>query len=498
MLLRRSPLKKKQNDNDGTCSTLPLSSPRGTTSRNNKQSGLSMSTTTIPGDDLKHILTVTTGVMMVVLLAILSTSMTFHGGGGITSFGRKAFHGRTSSWKAGYYDAETFPWKGMSRPASKILSDRRHRSTFSTSTNEKDGLTNDTSNFNDKSPFYLELRKSYESFFPPDHRHRSLDVVKSLQNYQLDAYSNPFYDIHNCPDIPPEGYPFQWNLWNEVLAQWPADDTEPPASGTIYQGLCIFDFERDHDKALRYRDDELPFIVRGDPAVAETVERWNTPYYLQALLGDVPQGVEYSDNSDFLYWTNANSRPDADWKPPTQHLEMTYLEWMEKANVTDERLVQPGMPHYYFKVVGCASGGQRNGVDHDGGSTTQQPCSILSAGEHVPYLMDEMPFYTQTHSSLYIKDTVQGTETKAINCRFGMKGVKATNHFDGERNFVTVFQGVRRMILAHPDQCSKLALFPPRPSIGPSFHGGLESSRFERISRLRFCHGERSGVATGR
>jgi hypothetical protein len=244
----------------------------------------------------------------------------------------------------------------------------------------------------------------------------------------------------------------QWNLLHDILAQWPADDAEPPVSMKIFHGLCIFDYEKDYEKAIRYRNEELPFIVKNDPAVAQTVERWNTPYYLEALLGDQKQGAEYSENSDFLYWTTVNTQHDKDWKPPTQHLEMTYSEWLEKADLQDDALFQPGMPHYYFKVVGCAGG-----ASHSSG---HMPCSVLSGGEHVPYLTDELPFYTQTRSSLYIKDTVEGMQTKAINCRFGMKGVKATNHFDGERNFVTVLKGTRRMILAHPSQCSRLALYP--------------------------------------
>ncbi|KAL3922370.1 MAG: hypothetical protein SGILL_002242, partial [Bacillariaceae sp.] len=338
--------------------------------------------------------------------------------------------------KSSSMDAATFPWKHMKRPAKASVS------TFSRSSEQ--------SSFNDQSSFYGELRNAYESFFPTDQHRRSLDVVQNLQQHELKSNPTP-YDIYNCPPVPPFGYPFQWNLLHDILAQWPADDTEPPASSTIYQGLCVFDYEKDYEKALRYRNEELPFIVKNDPAVAQTVERWNTPYYLEALLGEQKQGAEQSANADFLYWTTVNTHRDKNWKPPTTLLEMTYSEWLQKADLQDDALLQPGMPHYYFKVVGCAGAS---------GSESRMPCSMLSGGEHVPYLTDELPFYTQTRSSLYIKDTVEGAQTKAINCRFGMKGVKATNHFDGERNMITVLKGTRRMILAHPNQCSKLALFP--------------------------------------
>ena len=329
---------------------------------------------------------------------------------------------------------------------------KRGRS-FSTTTKKHSNNDDGGSVYNDKSPFYAQLRKSYETFFPQ--KTVIIDrymLVEALRKYDVKTYPVTSYDINNCPDEPPQGYPMQWNLLNDILAHWPADDPEPPATSTVYQGLCVFDYQKDYDKAIRYRNAELPFIVRGDPAVAQAVERWNTPYYMEALLGDVPQGAEYSENSEFLYWTSANSKHDTNWKPPTQHLEMTYSEWLEKANLTDDKLLMPGMPHYYFKVVGCTGATE--------GYTSSRPCTVLQGGEHVPYLIDELPFYTQTKSSLYIKDTVEGDETKAINCRFGMKGVMATNHFDGERNFVTVLSGERRYILASPNQCKNLSLYP--------------------------------------
>jgi hypothetical protein len=94
-----------------------------------------------------------------------------------------------------------------------------------------------------------------------------------------------------------------------------------------------------------------------------------------------------------------------------------------------------------------------------------ESCSNLAGNtKHVPYLADELPFYTQTKSSLYIKETVGSSssreKSKALNCRFGMKGVMATNHFDGERNFITVLSGERRYIFSHPKNCPNMALYP--------------------------------------
>ena len=54
---------------------------------------------------------------------------------------------------------------------------------------------------------------------------------------------------------------------------------------------------------------------------------------------------------------------------------------------------------------------------------------------------------------------VDSSEARGINCRFGMKGVIAENHFDGSRNMVAVMGGERRYILSHPEQCENLCLF---------------------------------------
>jgi hypothetical protein len=72
------------------------------------------------------------------------------------------------------------------------------------------------------------------------------------------------------------------------------------------------------------------------------------------------------------------------------------------------------------------------------------------------YLFDELPFF-QPKSSLYIAEP---SRQRGIHCRFGMKGVIAENHFDGSRNFIALLSGERRYILSHPNQCSKLALYP--------------------------------------
>lgn len=211
-------------------------------------------------------------------------------------------------------------------------------------------------------------------------------------------------DIYNCPDIPPVGYPFSWRLL-DLLNHWPTDDPEPRAQ--IFQSLCVFEYAKDLHKARRYRDAELPFVVRGDPEVARTVERWNTPYYLEALLGKVEHDTAYSVTNHFRYWTEEGAKP-SDWKQPTQKMHMTYHEWLHRANVSDVKL-GPTMPHWYFRVSAYREGRRGGHISSD-------------------HLFDELPFFQPRQDSLYVKDQ---NWQRGIFCRFGMKGVIAENHFDG-------------------------------------------------------------------
>ena len=46
-------------------------------------------------------------------------------------------------------------------------------------------------------------------------------------------------------------------------------------------------------------------------------------------------------------------------------------------------------------------------------------------------------------------------------CRgFGLKGVIAESHFDSHNNFIALMGGQRRYILAHPEQCDNMELYP--------------------------------------
>uniref|UniRef100_A0A6U5H2S0 JmjC domain-containing protein n=1 Tax=Grammatophora oceanica TaxID=210454 RepID=A0A6U5H2S0_9STRA len=263
------------------------------------------------------------------------------------------------------------------------------------------------------------------------------------------------YDIHDCPPQPPEGYPYAFPIL-DVLNNWPPDDPIPRPD--IHQSLCVFDYRRDRSKAWLYRQMEKPFVVKGDPAVAQAVERWNHEDYMKKLMNTVPHRTEYSENNHFMYWIKpARSSSVAqklrrasnrkfkqpiieapnNWTEPTKMMRMTYEEWIGHANVTDDKL-GPDNPHWYYRLIGCGD---------------PPNCDVGSS----EYLFDELTFFQPKENQLYLTEHRQ---QKGIHCRFGMKGVIAENHFDGSRNFVVVLGGERRYIVSEPNQCEMLALHP--------------------------------------
>jgi hypothetical protein len=309
-------------------------------------------------------------------------------------------------------------------------------------------IPNSMSHIGDKSDEYAAQRMAFGELHPYD-TERSLQGMNQVRKHQFQAFENPSYDIYNCPDQPPKGYPHDWNTLT-LLEHWKPDDPNPPSK--LHQGLCVFDYRTDYVKALTYRKQELPFVMSGDPAVAQAVERWNSPGYMDELMGDVMHRAEYSETNHFMYWQPGKPRkrkggrgppqkaPEG-WKEPTKLMRMTYADWLKHANVTDDAKLGPDQPHWYFRLIGC---GETDPEGHcDSGSSE--------------YLFDELTFFQPRPGLMYM---VEPHEQKGIHCRFGMRGVTAENHFDASRNSIAVLGGERRYILSHPSQCQNLALFP--------------------------------------
>jgi len=239
------------------------------------------------------------------------------------------------------------------------------------------------------------------------------------------------YDIHNCPDQPPPGYPYEWNALT-VLDNWGVDDTSLP-SNHIHQGLCVFDWRIDQAKVQAYRSAEVPFVLQQHPDVMATAERWSTPGYLEELLGSTEQRNEHAFTNHFMFWRRANRTPKG-WKPPTDTVKLSYPQWVERAKEV-QKDPATDRERWYFRI--------------NGNIEAREPVNT--------FLYDELAFFVPLDPSLFM---VEPDKQRGINCRFGMKGVFAETHFDPTRNWVMVFGGHRRYILSHPRECSNLQLYP--------------------------------------
>jgi hypothetical protein len=262
----------------------------------------------------------------------------------------------------------------------------------------------------DKSIRYQFLRFWYDL---PQNNLRSKKVVQSLHQQRYDPISDISYDVWNCPYDPPLEYPNSWPASN-LLQNWPIHKTFP-TDYKIYQSICRFDYETELEKIMNYRSKEVPFVVRGDPNVARTVERWHLPHYMDRLWGSTSHRTEVSNQSHILYWSypktprkrsgenslqkSGTKKLPAGWIPPTDRVKMTYQEWLRLANRTfheDDALQDE--KYYYFQVVACGN----NSKCYEGSAE---------------FLFDELPFFQPTQDQVYL---VKPRKHHGINCRFGM------------------------------------------------------------------------------
>lgn len=268
----------------------------------------------------------------------------------------------------------------------------------------------------DKSPHYRRIREIYDKKFPAEtilSRTSFIDELRKRSYKPIQPVETIGYDVFNCPDDPPENYPFEYPIL-DVLNNWNPDNPTPVTE--IYQGICVFQYATEYDKAVRYREAEVPFVIRDDPQVLRTVERWNQPEYLEKILGDEPHRAEYSENNHFMYWQNPGKgknkknkggKPPG-WRAPTENIRMTYKDWLSKANVTDDSKLGPDMPHWYFRLIACGPG---LGENCDRGNSE--------------LVFDELTiFQPRPEETLYL---TKPSQQKGIHCRFGMKGVIAGN-----------------------------------------------------------------------
>lgn len=276
------------------------------------------------------------------------------------------------------------------------------------------------------------LTKSFQKLHSLSQRSlEDIEHVAQLKQQESMVYTrtgSKFFGLPHCPDKP-EMPPTHKVV--DLLENWNPDDPSIPARH--YNTLCRLDYQKDYDKALAYRDAEVPFIAYNIPDLEKTSSKWSTPGYLERRLQQKKYHVEISKNNHFMYYRQPSKARNPNFRRPTEPDHWTYEQWLAKAQAVGNN-VSAEEEHYYFRV---------SDPDAD-------------------FIREDMTIFRAV-PGLFLKEP---NEQRGIHCRFGMKGVIAEAHFDSSRNMVALLYGSRRWILAHPHECHNCYLLPPKHPSG--------------------------------
>ena len=273
-----------------------------------------------------------------------------------------------------------------------------------------------------------------------------------------------------------------WHPDDTSPDQWPSSPAHPHHRRDAHSPHALRRFDVGSPEqmavALQYRERELPFVLFNIPELDRASADTFTLEALQRNFGSVPLVVEKSRDNHFMYYTARTSVESKlqypSWQPPQQELPMTLSRFLRLAVLAEQ-----------------------SPSSSSSSSSASAPPSLhyltVSAGEgsRTPWLVDALPFFTshlQTppRPSFMIVDP---DGFKGINCRYGMRGVTAAAHYDGQRNFVAMLRGRKRYVLLPPRACNDLSLLPK----------GHPSARHSWVdwSELLPSAGARAGAGAG-
>lgn len=280
--------------------------------------------------------------------------------------------------------------------------------------------------------------------------------------------SSDSYDVLNCPETPPAGYPREYPIL-DVLRNWNPNSVDIPQH--VFQGICVFDvflaknstFVR--QQILNYRTAEVPFVVRNDKAALQAVQLWKTPHYLSSKLkGKVFQATLSNTTSMTYYSTDPESHvvPE-DFVPFTRNVPMSFDDWNSRAGGSTKDDFQETFA--YLRLDACLP---------------EQKCDSTYRGDtqlgDADFMYEDLSFlhpdYRHQPSTSVVPSIVNGngpsnqsspaSKARGIQCRMGTPGLTAEDHFDNERNTLVMLRGSRRYLLGHPRNCPTMYLHPPK------------------------------------
>lgn len=267
-----------------------------------------------------------------------------------------------------------------------------------------------------------------------------------IENYF--SSTSPFANDHNskrfeaidCTLPPTEDYPKAYPLF-DVLNNWNPDNVDIPKFH--YDSLCHFDFQNPAElaQAKLYQKHEKPFILYNIPQLDEISSKWSTFDYLIKKVGNTKFRTESSKSNHFMYWKPPSSKflrnsESKNWEEPTKVVRRSLPQWLDLAVKGQSEEDNEKRDHEYFR---------------------------LNSDPDNYWIYDDLPFFNpdDSFSSEPFPFLVDSRQQRGIHCRLGMKSIIAEAHFDASRNMVVELAGLRRWILAHPNMCGPLDLYPP-------------------------------------
>jgi hypothetical protein len=227
----------------------------------------------------------------------------------------------------------------------------------------------------------------------------------------------------------PKGYPL-----SSLLTAWNPHNISIPSKH--FNSLCSFNYQDTTELAIarKYRDHEVPFVLRNHPDLNDAVTRWRNFDYLEGLFGgaDALYRSEYSNNNHFMYWQHTGpaaigagignlrgsggegdnqeegkeeqEEEEVKWINPTEKIYLTFREWLQFAVENDRISSSPPLTANSSSVTMAAGAGAAgykyfrvSGYDND-----------------TSPLFSELPFF-QNKQSFFI---VSPQDQEGIHCRF--------------------------------------------------------------------------------
>jgi hypothetical protein len=190
------------------------------------------------------------------------------------------------------------------------------------------------------------------------------------------------------PDI---AYPMYQSLLG-IIKNWNPDEADPPEHFTETLQHFNYSCPQQRETARKFLEAELPFKMYGVPEFDAVSEKWTDEYLATNFNYMGKDRVEKAETNHFMFW-NPRSRNIQDYKPPTEHIKMSFGEFVQLAHRADNEKMSSEKEHFYFTT----------GVKAQDDST---------------FIGKDLSLFSTRQNNFFIRDVKQN---KGIQCRFGMR-----------------------------------------------------------------------------